>query len=112
MDSSKVYWSKVSATFAYCRRNNVSDELIHRVTNFFEYCHRKRPFVDEQKQLAAMSPALRADVIMKMHQGAVGLIPVFEWRSPHPALESVVRAQFPLQEIVGPSGSFECLQPE
>ena len=81
VDSSKVYWKKVAATFAYCHRNNVSDELLHRIHNFFEYCHRQRPFVDEQKQLAEMSPTLRSDVILKMHGGAVGHIPVFERHS-------------------------------
>jgi voltage-gated potassium channel len=75
--SAGVYHTKVALTFDYCERHGIPESLKHRIRNFFEYCYRVRPFVDEADLLSAMSPSLRAGVVLVMNGAILSRIPVF-----------------------------------
>jgi CRP-like cAMP-binding protein len=72
-----LYESKVRETLEYCERNAVTEELRHRVRNYYESTLDERHFVDEQVLLDAMPKSLKATVLLNMNNEAVRKIPLF-----------------------------------
>jgi hypothetical protein len=75
--SGNVYTEKVALTLAYCKRHGIPQSLLYRISHFFDYCYRVRPFVGEAEILSAMSPSLRASVVLVMNDAVLARIPLF-----------------------------------
>jgi hypothetical protein len=75
--SGNVYTEKVALTLDYCKRHGIPQSLLYRISHFFDYCYRVRPFVGEAEILSAMSPSLRAAVVLVMNDAVLARVPLF-----------------------------------